>query len=535
MLVVVIVDQLASWVLEERLPSLSERGGFAKLLREGLYAPELRYEHATTSTAPGHAALFSGLPPRQSGVFANERLDETTSKPASVFADATSREVLDAVSDVPSSSASQLHAEVVADALRAQDPDAQIISLSLKDRAAIPGGGRKPTAAIWYHHERSAFVTSSAFASALPGWVLVQNTALGAAIAGSWQPLDPSWLGAHAPTADAQPGEGDFGLGVVFPYDLSRSNNRAKVFRGFPSADRAVLELARGALGELETTGRGKRRLMLSLSLSALDYVGHVHGPDSWESWEALRELDLELGRFFDELEQRYAARLSIMLSADHGTAPLPETAGDLRARPWCRVGAPPDRFERPCDKGERLYRDDLEQRLRQAAQAALGKGDWIRGVVEPFVYLTPAALELPPPRREALERACVEALERHAGVSRALVTRKLAAPCPEVSDESLEALVCRSLPEGAGDLYVVTRPGSFFDPNLVRGHGINHGSPYAFDRTVPILVRSHGLQRRAVRLEQRLRPADFAATAAALLGIAPPRGAVGGRELARP
>jgi hypothetical protein len=103
-LLVVIVDQLGSWVFEQRRSSLSDGGAFAKLLREGLYAPELRYEHATTSTAPGHAALFTGLPPRQSGVFANERLDDATSKPVSMFADSKSRIVLDAVLDAPSSS-----------------------------------------------------------------------------------------------------------------------------------------------------------------------------------------------------------------------------------------------------------------------------------------------------------------------------------------------------------------------------------------------------------------------------------------------
>src|SRR5260221_11522847 len=56
-LVVVIVDQLASWVFEQRRPSLSPDGAFSRLLREGVYARQLRYEHATTSTAPGHAAL----------------------------------------------------------------------------------------------------------------------------------------------------------------------------------------------------------------------------------------------------------------------------------------------------------------------------------------------------------------------------------------------------------------------------------------------------------------------------------------------
>ncbi len=71
-------------------------------------------------------------------------------------------------------------------------------------------------------------------------------------------------------------------------------------------------------------------------------------------------------------------------------------------------------------------------------------------------------------------------ALERHPGVARVFVSRLVAAPCAEASDESVAALVCRSLPDNAGALYVVPQQGSFFDPNLIRGRGINHGTPYA-------------------------------------------------------
>src|SRR5689334_9447615 len=59
--VVLIVDQLASWVFEARRASLAPDGAFAKLAREGQYWSDLRYEHATTSTAPGHVTLYTGL------------------------------------------------------------------------------------------------------------------------------------------------------------------------------------------------------------------------------------------------------------------------------------------------------------------------------------------------------------------------------------------------------------------------------------------------------------------------------------------
>jgi hypothetical protein len=528
-LVVVVVDQLASWVFEQRRQAFSATGGFQQLLREGVYAPRLRYEHATTSTAPGHAALFTGLPPRESGVFANERLD-SSDKAGSVFADVGTQPIVEGPLAGHSASTAVLRAPTLADALRAQRPDARIIALSLKDRASIPGGGKSPTLSVWFDAERESFVTSSAFATTLPSWMVAQNAALKDALGGTWKPLDEAWLERYAPTPDEQPGEGDFGPAVRFPYALGHAKHRGKAFRGYPAADRAVLDLARAALRALPPDAGNEPPLLMMLSLSAFDYVGHVHGPDSWESWEVLRELDDALGVFFDELEQRFGERLSILLSADHGTPPLPETAGDGRARPWCGAGADP--YERPCTKGDRLVRAELDERLEKAARDALGPGKWIRGVVEPFAYFSPAALALPADRRDALERACVAALEQHPGVARVLPTRRFASACPPPADESLEALVCRSVTPDSGQLYIVSKSGSFFDPNLIPGRGINHGSPYLYDRTVPVLARAARLERSGRVVQDVLRPADFTATAAALLRVSPPEGASSGRVL---
>ena len=36
----------------------------------------------------------------------------------------------------------------------------------------------------------------------------------------------------------------------------------------------------------------------------------------------------------------------------------------------------------------------------------------------------------------------------------------------------------------------MVLKPGCFVDPELVKGLGVSHGSPYGYDRFVPMLVR---------------------------------------------
>ncbi len=84
--------------------------------------------------------------------------------------------------------------------------------------------------------------------------------------------------------------------------------------------------------------------------------------------------------------------------------------------------------------------------------------------------------------------------LEAQPGIAQVFETRKLPFPCPDEKDDSIAALVCRSVVPGqGGDEYLVTQPGSFFDPHGTPAHGTDHGSPYLYDRSVPLLARIPG------------------------------------------
>jgi hypothetical protein len=117
------------------------------------------------------------------------------------------------------------------------------------------------------------------------------------------------------------------------------------------------------------------------------------------------------------------------------------------------------------------------------------------------------------------------------------LDTRALPASCPADADESVDALVCRSfVPGKAGDLYVVAKRGSFFDPEVVVGKGTSHGSPYLFDRTVPLLVRAPGEAQAGRVVDEPISFRAFARTLSTLLGVEPPDPeAVHAPDLARP
>ncbi|HVU50923.1 MAG TPA: alkaline phosphatase family protein [Polyangia bacterium] len=535
LLLAIVVDQLSAWEAADRLPMLPPEGGFARLRREGLWVKELRYEHAVTDTAPGHAALFTGAPPRASGIFANETLGPD-GKSRSILLDETTR-LVDARGqelDRPGSSLARLRVETLADVLVAAAPGALVYAFSLKDRGALFGAGRRPQAALWLDVAGETFVSSTAF-PAPPFLVssLSDNDAVeGAYRSNEWslRNEERSFVSTHAETPDDQPGEGDYlGLGRTFPHVATS----AKAMRATPAGDALVLGLARGALEYVGGRARGDQAAppaLLVLSLSSHDYIEHVFGPHSWEAWAELWELDRGLGALFTEADRAVGpAGWAALLTGDHGGGALPEVPAEV-ARTTCGEADGLVRPSHGCGKRARIMPRDVVAALEAAAQATLGPGPWIAGFAEPLVYLTPRGKSLDAGARETLRRAAERAARAY-GVEHAFDTRSFTGSCP--SGDGLEALVCASVvPDGPGDFYLVAARGSFFDPDLAPGAGQSHGTFDEMDRTVPLLVRAPGRAPPGVVRDAPLAFTAFARTAASLLGVRPPAAAGPGEDL---
>ena len=240
------MDQLAAWIAAERWPELPPDGGFARLRREGLYVRELRYDHAVTDTAPGHSALYTGAVPRDSGIIGNDLIRESDGAVVSILADPRTQLLVAGGSGGPAkappgASLAALAVDTLADVLARRDGHARIYSFSLKDRGALFGAGRHPTLALWLDPDQESFVSSTAFAPAIPDWVtpLGGRDVVRAASAGVWKPLDPDWVAAHALTSDRQPGEGDYaGLGQTFPHTIAFRQGDARDAGRRPAAAR---------------------------------------------------------------------------------------------------------------------------------------------------------------------------------------------------------------------------------------------------------------------------------------------------------
>lgn len=484
LLVYVVVDQLRADLLDRYDTVFT--GGFARLRAEGLRFPNATFDHAQTSTAPGHGTASTGTHPRRHGLVGNSWLEEGEGGGwGSVYAlrDLDSRVV--GFPEMEGRGPANLQRSTLGEWMQAADSGSRVVSLSAKDRSAIAMAGRARAEVYWMEEALGRFVTASFYRNDDSPWVGDFHERVLPRIWSDtvWTQTVPEWARALS-RPDTSRFEGD-GVNTYFPHraaleaDLAsaRSVNRWRG-RG-PWPDVATLELGKVAVQALEL-GRRESPDLLLLALSQVDRVGHEYGPLSREQLDNLLRLDAALGDFLAFLDAEVGGDgWMLALTADHGVIELPEV------RP--AMGLP----------GRRIHPDELRAMVERAEAAAEAAGD------DPLERARAAA-------RAALEADWIDDAFAFADLLR------------DGPADTLQALFLHSWHEERrlpplGHLGVGVR--------LVEGTyagryptGTGHGSPYYYDRHVPFILRVPGIAPGAN--PTRVGVADLAPTLATLLGI---------------
>jgi hypothetical protein len=282
-----------------------------------------------TETCAGHATVLTGRHPAHAGIPANQFLDLEAGEVVYCAEDAAPESRVFGAQE--GRSPKHLRVTAFGDWLKSAYPSSRVFSVSGKDRAAIMLAGRSPNAAYWFERNGVVGFTSSRYyMERLPPWVREFN--------GHDPPTDGFLARLPARWEHLADGEGELRRPDDFPGESKRFGRSsghplrnddpeefaASVFAS-PFLDEAILDFAT-ALVEEERVGRGAKPDLLAISVSAMDPIGHLYGPYSHESRDALRRLDAALGRFLTLLEQRLGReKLLVVLTSDHGVLPLPE------------------------------------------------------------------------------------------------------------------------------------------------------------------------------------------------------------------
>jgi len=450
LVVLVVVDQLPQWAFAEKRPHLS--GGFARLLREGEWHTGL-HPSVATLTAPGHALIGTGVPTATSGILSNEWWHRDGER---------MRGSVDGVDGAPS--AAWLRVPALGDAMAAAGTRGKAVSVSLKPRAAILVLG-KAGLPIWYDATTTTFTSRTP-----PGWLAAHARAHPIAPRlEPWTPLEPARLAALSGTTDDQRGEvGEQGFGPTFPHAPRATQAPAAALLAMPLGNEVVLETALAAI-DGEALGRDDAADLLALSLSAHDYVGHGWGHESWEAWDMALRLDAQLARFVAALDAKVGpGRWSLVLTSDHGASPLPE-----------RVG------------GGRITQEAIIDAANRAASTQLGAGTWIATAKYPTLFLSAAARAKPPRQRDKALAKIVHALRAFPGLARVERTADFAGNCAARTGDA--AAICLGLDgERSGEVLFLPKRGWILEKETER-MATAHGSLYAYDREVPVILLPPG------------------------------------------
>lgn len=338
------------------------RGGFKTLSDENksrIYTNTF-YRHSCTGTGPGHATIMTGMHPTKHGIVANEWYDRKLNGLVKAVEDPNVKPV----GSIPGESASphRLQENTLGDYLKAVSGDSKVVSIAIKDRAAILMGAKvkENGHSYWFDAVSGSFITSTYYRADLPQWLKTFNDKK---LAKSYS--QKYWKrsrikvdkdGNKSPDKELYEKyarEDDFNR----EYGTPKTTPPSSVHRTFPhflkfKIPRSPFEntydaVIKSPFGDILTAEMvkaavageklGQKRSednditdILTVGFSALDLVGHLYGPRSQECMDVFLSLDDRLGDLLNWLTDKKGGKINkdellVVLTADHGVIEIPE------------------------------------------------------------------------------------------------------------------------------------------------------------------------------------------------------------------
>ncbi len=514
LIIAISVDQFAASVYARYRDDFS---GGLKRLSSGIVFPIAYQSHAATETCPGHSTLLTGDHPSHTGIVANSWLDKSIG--TNVYCVAV------AGTDDPFAKGPQrLKVTTLGDWLKQRYPGSRVVSISGKDRAAIMMAGHHPDLVAWWMdglvNGRPVFgFHTSQFAA--PAGPRIQSILQKEddRIASLWRSAPPRLWPGNIPSDCRQLEKpqryGDVEMsGSVPPAAAIEATAKqgfmdrpqfAEALHASPLFDSVALDLALKVARQWRL-GSGKTPDLLAISLSATDYIGHRYGNGGAEMCAQVHALDESLGAFLARID-RLGVPYMVVLTADHGAADAPERLEE-RGIPAQRVD--PSKFL-----------GALNLHLKQALNIV---SEPIKATDPQQLYITPA---LDPALLEHVRSEAVSWLRQQPSVDSVLTRDEVAAAVPAPLKSPADLTVAERLNESfdkerSPDIFVVFK--KFTTEGWPRGPSdsvAGHGSPWDYDRQVPILFWWPGAPR--LNSPAPAETVDIAPTLAATIGIAPP------------
>lgn len=512
--IIIIIDQCTYAALQEIAPYT--QGGIHELLENGVEYKNAHFPYARTSTGPGHATLNTGTLPKEHGIIANYWYDCNGKKIACDNCTSEHGALLSPTGQYKKGKSAQ-HAQVdgISDQLMLaskEDKKNCAYSLSLKSRAAIFTAGRLGKA-IFFDSKAGQFTSTKAYFDQLPAWVKEFNEKkkLNTITSIPWKlcyPLkDPAYQmiinnysHSRLPTLINKKITHDF-----IKKDTHKDHHCFNFVTYSPQSNKLLLDLAEEFLKNCMKENHNK--VLLWVSLSSLDKIGHLYGPQSLEYIDTLYHIDLYLKEFMDNVKKIIPEeKIFYALTADHGSTPMPEYLE-----------------EKKFTLARRILTPKLEKKMNKKIKKKYNIDNCILEMDNPSIFLDNSKLK----KLSLKEKKCLlfdlkHFLKKQQGIKNVWTHEELEKSFALPNDFTMY-YKNQLFPGRTGSLIYQTYPYTYVSDDPL---GTGHVSCYDYTTHVPLIFYKPGKSKRKVH-RQRISMARFAPTLAAELSISAPSACV--------
>ncbi len=504
----IVIDQMRYDYLYKFKPYYG-KDGFNRLMNDGTNFTFAHFNYVPTYTGPGHTSVYTGTTPFYHGIIANDWFDKSLKKMVYCVRD-TAESTVGSNDKEGAMSPDNLLATTITDQIKlATNGASKVISISLKDRAAILPGGHWADAAYWYDNKNGKFISSSYYMKALPEWVQKFNDRKLADkfLSEKWTLSKPvSDYDITAP--DESPFENDvFSEGKTsFPHSFEhvKPASRYGILESTPFGNQIVEEFAKSALVN-EKLGIGKETDFLAVSFSSTDYIGHAYGPNSFEVEDTYIKLDAQIADILKALDKQVGkGNYLLFLTADHAA-----------------LEAPSFRKAHRLPTGGLGYKSALDS-LRAFSDRTFGDFNLIENASNKQIFINRENLREHNLNIHNVTVAYADYLRYYYPAIASVFTRDELAG--ETAERTSTNLTLNGFnPARSGDIAITLQPG--YLPNFLK-KGTTHGAPYSYDTHVPMLFYGWHVPKQTVNAPVYI--VDIAATVADLIKITEPDACIG-------
>lgn len=490
-------------------------GGFRYLMNEGAYFPLAEYDMLQCMTGPGHATLLSGAYPYQMGIPLNYWFDRETNKPMYCVSDKDSPVITGELSksdgdakEITGLSPKNFFSTTVGDELKNTGRPTKVVSIALKDRAAILMGGHRADIATWFDPKRFEWVSSRFYFpdGKLPSLLTQANAQLKKRL-GEKYTWTAKGTGTGLSDSTVVPGEAGRNrrIGITFPHEVIIKGSEPL---GTPFGVEITTELAANALDAYQLGKTDGATDILAVSLSTHDYLAHAFGPNSRQLEEITLYEDRAISKLLNAVSRKIPGGLknvTVVLTADHGGPNHP-------------IYLKNNRIDAGYINSKNLVdslNSELEKKFGKAPGFSGTSQNWIVFQHDFNFYYTPGISSKSTAERAQIDAFSKDMLLKQPGVAYVFTPQDVTDR--KLPPETFEKKILRTfVPSRNGDLILIPKPNWMLGEDTV-----DHLTGYSYDRYVPLIFTGYGIQAGKKTTVPHI--VDIAPTLSWLLGTTPP------------